>query len=89
MKPLPVDPERLRAQFPDLSEADVEAYVAVTRRVLSDPAAKARVMREVMESARTAREKEATGGPLTRDESLALRYLQAVEKMQESTARPH
>jgi hypothetical protein len=89
MKSLPVDPEQLRARFPDLSESDVEAYVAVTRRVLRDPATKARVMREVMDSARAARQKEAGGTALTRDESLALRYLRAVEKMQASTARPH
>jgi hypothetical protein len=89
MKALPVDPERLRTRFPDLSESDVEAYVAVTRRVLQDSAAKARVMREVMDSARAAREKEAVGGALTHGESLALRYLRAVEKMQHSTARPH
>lgn len=88
-KSLPVDPERLRVRFPELSESDVEAYVAVTRRVLQDPATKARVMREVMDAARAAREKEAAGGALTREEALALRYLGAVEKMQASTAHPH
>ena len=87
MKPLPVDPERLATQFPDLAEEDLEAYAAVTRRVLRDPATKGRVLREIMARARSAREKETTGGPLTLDESLALRYLRAVEKMQRSTTR--
>lgn len=84
-----MDPERLRAQFPELSADDLEAYVAITGRVLRDPEAKARVMREVMDSARAAREKEAAGRPLAGGESLALRYLRAVEKMQHSTSRRH
>ena len=87
--PLPVDPERLRARFPDLTDEDLEAYTTVTRRVLRDPASKARSMLEVMARARSAREKQAGGGPLTRDEALALSYLRAVEKMQGSAARPH
>jgi hypothetical protein len=85
-KPLPVDPDRLRLRFPELSETDLEAYVAVTRRVLLDPVTKGRVLREVMDAARAARSKEESGGALTREESLALRYLRAVEKMQASTA---
>jgi len=84
LKQLPVDPERLRSRFPGLSPGDLEAYAAVTRRVLEDPVAKGRVMREVMTLARGAREKEAAGASLSRDESLALRFLRAVEKMQRS-----
>jgi hypothetical protein len=76
---LPVDPERLRREFPDLDEADLEAYVTVTRRVLSDPGKRGQAMRELMELARGARAKQ-TGR--TADETLALRYLAAVEKMQ-------
>ena len=80
---LPVDPERLRRQFPALSEEDLEAYVAVTRRVLADPKAKARVLREVMTLARLAQEK--TGQALSEPEALAVRYLAAVGKMQAPT----
>ena len=86
---LPVDPERLRAQFPELSDEDLDAYTAVTRRVLKDPASRGRVMRELMDLARTAREKEAAGDPLARDEARALSYLRAVEKMQRTTVRRH
>ena len=84
-KSLPVDPARLKAQFPELTVADLEAYVSVTRRVLADPAAKGRIMREVMTLAHAAREKQGAGQPLADSESLALRYLAAVEKMQRST----
>lgn len=86
-KPLPVDIERLKAQFPALSETDLRAYAAVTRRVLRDPATKARVLGEVMAQARAAGEKLAAGASLIADESLALAYLRAVEKMQRSTVR--
>ena len=77
---LPVDPARLRAQFPSLTDDDLEAYVAITRRVLADPASKAKLMREIMDLAREARDK--AGAPLSADEDLARRYLLAVEKMQ-------
>jgi len=82
---LPVDPERLRRQFEDLSEEDLEAYAAVTRRVLEDPARKGSAMREVMLLARAARAKQAAGEALTAGELQALRYLRAVEKMQSPT----
>ena len=88
MKPLPVDPARLRAQFPDLTDADLEAYASVTQRVLRDPAGKGKVMRELLALARSAREKQAAGSSLGREEALALDYLRAVEKMQASTTRP-
>jgi hypothetical protein len=83
---LPVDPERLKAQFPELSGEDLAAYADVTRRVLADPAAKGRIMREVLDLARAAREKQAGGQGLSAAESLALRYLAAVEKMQRRLA---
>ena len=85
MSRLPVDPERLRRQFAALSEDDLEAYAAVTRRVLEDPARKGRAMREVMLLAQTARARQAAGEALEADERQALRYLHAVEKMQGST----
>ena len=56
-------------------------------RVLADPAAKSRIVPEVLSLARTAREKQAGGRALTGAESLALRYLDAVEKMQRSTVK--
>jgi hypothetical protein len=79
---LPVDPERLRAQFPALSDDDLDAYVTVTRRVLADPLKKGRAMREIMTTAEQARAKQASGAALSSEESLALRYLAAVRKMQ-------
>lgn len=76
---LPVDVDRLRRQFPALTDDDVEAYVTVTRRIMSASAGdRARITRETLAAARTARNAE----PRTDDERLALRYLSAVEKMQ-------
>ena len=85
---LPVDPDRLRAEFPDLTDEDLKAYVAVTRRVLGDPAARAKAMREVMSAAGQAREKEAAGGRLNEEERRLVGYLAALAKMQRSTVRP-
>jgi MOSC domain-containing protein YiiM len=88
MKPgLPVDPGRLRAEFPDLGEDELQAYVEVTRRVLGDPAARALKMREVMDGARRARQKADAGGALDAGEQLLVRYLSAMAKMQRSTVR--
>jgi hypothetical protein len=84
---LPIDVDRLKAEFPDLSDDDLEAYVTVTRRVLGDPSARARTMREVMEGARQAEQKAASGGKLTADEQVLVRYLSAMAKMQRSTVR--
>jgi hypothetical protein len=84
---LPVDAARLRREFPDLSEEDLEAYVSVTRSVLGDAAARGRRMREVMDGGRRAREKAATGGALTPQEQTLVRYLAALAKMQRSTVR--
>jgi hypothetical protein len=76
---LPVDVERLRRQFPALTDDDVDAYVTVTRRILAAPAAdRARVTRETLSRGRAAR----TAPPRDDDERVALRYLVAVEKMQ-------
>ena len=82
MKALPVDPERLRKQFPALTDEDLAAYALVTQAVLGDPAARAKSMAALMATARDAREKAVAGQAPTREGDLALRYLAAVEKMQ-------
>ena len=86
---LPVDPERLRRQFPELTEADLEAYEAVTLRILaeSSPDRRARLTRDTLARGRQARDKQASGGALTADEARDLRYLQAVAKMQPGTVK--
>jgi hypothetical protein len=77
---LPVDVERLRRQFPALTEEDLNAYAAVTRRILAarDPADRARITRETLARGRAARD----GAPRDDDERLAVHYVAAVEKMQ-------
>jgi hypothetical protein len=76
---LPVDVERLRRQFPALTAEDVEAYVAVTRRILSarDATDRARITRETL-----ARGRAASAEPRDGEERLAARYVAAVAKMQ-------
>ena len=77
--PLPVDVARLRREFPALTDEDVEAYVAITRRIVATPASdRARVTRDTLARGRAARD----GGPRDDDDRLALRYLAAVQKMQ-------
>src|SRR5262245_260930 len=83
---LPVEPERLRRQFPDLSEDDLRAYTEVTSRLLADPGARSRLTRDVLERGRLARSKADGGKDLSDEEGLALRYLQALEKMQRPVA---
>jgi hypothetical protein len=87
--PLPVDPERLKRQFPDLTDADLAAYTEVTHRILaeSSPDKRARLTRETLARGREAREKQAGGAVLARAEALDLAYLLAVAKMQSSTVR--
>ncbi|HVQ29523.1 MAG TPA: hypothetical protein VMV21_08095 [Vicinamibacteria bacterium] len=82
MKSLPVDPERLRKQFPTLTDVDLKAYVEVTGTVLADAATRGKNMAGLMTLAREAREKAAAGQALTAAEERATRYLTAVEKMQ-------
>jgi hypothetical protein len=88
-RPLPVDVERLRRQFPELTGEDIEAYEEVTRRILDEPSPdrRARLTRETLARGRQARDKQATGAALTDAEVLDLRYLQAVAKMQASTVK--
>jgi hypothetical protein len=86
---LPVDPERLRREFPALTAEDVEAYAQVTRRILgAAPEARPRVTREALEGARRAREKAARGEALNDAETLLARYLDAVGKMQRKDRSP-
>jgi hypothetical protein len=79
---LPVDPERLRRQFPSLDDGDLGAFAEVTRRILADPMARARVLAEVMSAAARASEKQAGGVELEPDERTALAYVAALRKMQ-------
>ena len=86
---MPVDPERLRRQFPELTAGDIQAYEEVTRRILAEPSpdGRARLTRDTLARGRQAREKQGTGAALTEAEALDLRYLQAVAKMQRSTTK--
>ena len=81
---LPVDPERLRGQFPSLTDEDLAAYAEVTRSLLADPARRGRRLAEVLGAAQRGREKEAGAAPLDDDERLGLAYVRALEKMQKS-----
>jgi hypothetical protein len=80
---LPVDPARLRREFPALTDGAIAAFEEVTRRILAEarPEARARVTREILARGRQARERGA-GATLSPEESLAARYLAAVDKMQ-------
>ena len=57
--PLPVESARLKAEFPELTEDDLQAYATVTGQVLGDPATRGKKMREVMGRAREAQQKAA------------------------------
>ena len=83
---LPVDPARLRRRFPALTDEDVRAYEEVTRRILSErrPEARASLTRQILARGRQARERSPAGASLSPEDSLAARYLAAVEKMQPS-----
>ena len=85
---LPVDPARLRREFPALTDGDIAAFEEVTRKILAEgkPEARARLTREILARGREARARAATGVTLSADETLAARYLAAVEKMQSRTS---
>ena len=89
MTNLPVDRDRLKKQFPELTDADLQAYETVTQRILGNrnPMERAKVTRAVLETGRAAKAKAETGGMLTEDERQALSYLDAVGKMQGTTVR--
>jgi hypothetical protein len=84
---LPVEPARLRRQFPGLTDEDLQAYAEVTRRILAarGPAERARLTREVLARGRQAREGPASSAERSSEDALCLRYLEAVEKMQGRT----
>jgi hypothetical protein len=84
---LPVDPARLRRQFPELTDGDIAAFEEVTRKILAEgkPEARARLTRELLARGREARTRAAAGATLSAAETLAVRYLAAVEKMQSPT----
>ncbi len=81
---LPVDPERLRRQFPSLTDEDLAAYAEVTRSLLVDPARRGRRLAEVLAAGQRGREKEAASAPLDDDERHGLAYVRALGKMQKS-----
>jgi hypothetical protein len=85
---LPVDPARLRREFPDLTEDEVAAFEEVTHRILGQgrPDARAKLTRELLALGRKGREKTAAAA-LSEEESLAARYLAAVEKMNRTPGR--
>ena len=85
---LPVDPARLRREFPGLTDGDIAAFEEVTRTILAEGRAdaRARLTREILTRGRQAREREAGGAKLSADESLAARYLAAVDKMNRKQA---
>jgi hypothetical protein len=83
---LPVEPERLRRQFPSLTDEDLAAFDQVTRRILADPRQRGRVLAETMTLAQRAREKQAQEIALEPEERLALAYASAIGKMQGSGA---
>jgi hypothetical protein len=78
---IPVPAERLKQQFPALTDDDLEAYTQVTTRLLGQ-SKRGKALSEVMTTAVRAREKDAAGEALDAEESLALRYVRAMEKMQ-------
>ena len=82
MAPLPVDPERLRRQFPALDDVDLAAYAEVTQRVLADPRSRGRALADVLSAAARAAEKEAAGTALEAEERTSLAYVRALRKMQ-------
>jgi hypothetical protein len=82
----PVDPERLRRQFPALTEAELAAYVTVTRSIMTADN-RAAVLRGVITKGREAQDR---GGALQgEEETLAVAYLNALGKMQGPAAKPH
>jgi hypothetical protein len=78
---LPVPPERLKERFPSLTDDDLEAYREVTERLLGETR-RGKALSDIMAAGQRAREKEGEGRALDEAESLALRYLRAMEKMQ-------
>jgi hypothetical protein len=84
---LPVSGERLRREFPALTDEDLAAYEAVTRRLLGDQRRRGQLLAELMSAAQQARAKQAAGAGLDEAERLAVAYVEALRKMQRGPAR--
>ena len=82
---LPVDPARLREQFPALTDEDVAAWSEVTARVLSAGPKRGAIVMDVVARGRAALARQAAGETLSGDDDVAARYIVATEKMQAST----
>jgi hypothetical protein len=75
--------ERLRRQFPSLTDDDVDAYVTVTRRILSAPAAdRARVTHVLLTKARAIEGEKRDPTSLSPEDLILLRYLTSLRKIQ-------
>jgi hypothetical protein len=86
---LPVEPDRLRREFPALSDEDLAVYADVTRSVMAlEPDARGARVRELIEKARDARAKLELGRKVPESDLRLVRYLAALEKMQGPAARP-
>jgi hypothetical protein len=81
--PLPVDPQRLQAAFPELTPEDLEAYGEVTKRLLEAGRERGALLRSLVLLGGKAEEQGAASG----EELLALRYFRAVRKMQGPSRR--
>jgi hypothetical protein len=81
----PVDPERLRKEFPEVSAVEMHAYLTVTQDIMT-AANRAAVLREVLERGRSAQDLNQRGEALDEAHALASNYLAAIGKMQRSTA---
>ena len=85
-KPVPpVDPDRLRQEFPEVSAVELHAYLTVTQDIMT-AANRATVLREVLERGRSAQDLVGRGEVLDEAHALASNYLAAIGKMQRSTA---
>jgi hypothetical protein len=83
---IPVDADRLRKQFPALTEDELAAYVTVTRSIMTAEN-RAAVLRGVITRGREAQDR---GGPLKDEQDkLAVTYLDALSKIQGPTTKPH
>ena len=80
----PVDPDRLRQEFPEVSDIELHAYMTITQDIMS-AANRAAVLKTVMERGRTAQDRTKRGEALDANEAMASNYLAAIGKMQRST----
>jgi hypothetical protein len=83
---LPVDADRLRKEFPTLTEAELAAYVTVTRSIMTADN-RAAVLRGVITRGREAQDRGGT--PKDEQDLLAVTYLEALSKIQGPASKPH